>query len=59
MRDEDLRITGEDEEQALREAVRLGYMKKDADGKILMTDAGMRRVEGMVWTHSQRNGGRG
>jgi hypothetical protein len=51
MQDEDLLITREDEEAALREAVRLGYMAKSADGKIVMTPAGMRRVEGMVWVH--------
>ena len=49
-----LEITKEEEEKALRECVRLGYMKKNADGTPIMTPAGMRRVEGMVWTHSRR-----
>ena len=53
MQDEDLMITREDEEKALREAVRLGYMKQDADGRVVMTEAGMRRVEGMMWAYSQ------
>ena len=58
MQDDDVMISKEDEEKALREAVRLGYMEKNADGKIVMTSAGMRRVEGMVWAHSQRREGR-
>ena len=51
-------ISKEDKEKALREAVRLGYMEKNADGKIMMTVPGMRRVEGMVWAHSQRKSGK-
>lgn len=58
MRDEDLAITREDEERALRECVRLGYMMHNPDGQAVITGAGMRRVEGMVWTHAQRRGRR-
>lgn len=54
MRDEDLAITREDEERALRECVRLGYMMPTPDGKAVITGAGIQRVEGMVWTHAQR-----
>jgi Mn-dependent DtxR family transcriptional regulator len=50
-----LEITPEEEATALRECVRLGYMKIKPDGKALMTDAGMKRMMGMVWAHSQRN----
>ena len=57
MQDDDVMISSkEDEEKALREAVRLGYMGEERR----RTDrhdvgAGMRRVEGMkVWAHSQR-----
>jgi Mn-dependent DtxR family transcriptional regulator len=45
---EDLEITPEEAEEALRESVRLGYRKRNSDGNVIMTDAGMRRVIGMV-----------
>lgn len=54
MEDEDLDITPEEEEKALRECVRLGYMKLDPNGKPVITDVGIRRMMGMVWAHSQR-----
>ena len=54
MEDEDLEITPEEEAKALRECVRLGYMKLTPDGKPVITDAGVKRMMGMVWTHSQR-----
>lgn len=49
MTDEDLLITKEEEDKALRECVQLGYMMRNDDGKIVMTAASMKRVEGMVW----------
>lgn len=58
MIDEDLEITREDEEKALRECVRLGYMKVGPDGKPIITDAGIRRMMGMVWSYSKRRGDR-
>jgi len=59
MTDDDLAMSREDEEKALRECVRLGYMTIGPDGKAVITDAGVKRMTGMVWSRSRRRETRG